>query len=202
MASETNLKNVPNDGSKQGAEAPPPDGQASEVPRHRLATNQPPANSGSQQSLGTNVVHSSAAPGSQDGRLKGYTILKRSTCQVRGLESDSEDDALSETDSYEHYDDGSYARDQFEDFSARTASIQTISNSRETERDVNNSLQDGGFTMFNPVAIARPKFTVLNKEQQVFVNRYFTEVVPDDDVSTAVLENAPVPDLDCSNKRS
>ena len=49
---------------------------------------------------------------------------------------------------------------------------------------------------FNPTAFSHPKSSILSQGQQIFVDKYFKEVVPDESIVNTILDKSPVPHLE------
>ena len=71
---------------------------------------------------------------------------------------------------------------------------QKLSKRSASEADLNQSLLDGDYDMFDPVASVSQTTDVLNNEQKLFVKKYFSKVIADDILDASVLEDCPVPD--------
>ena len=107
-------------------------------------------------------------------RLAGYKIPKKS--HVIGLDFADDTDSESRTDSYgrseesdEDFEEDSVSLHLEDDADDEYDSPAVKSCSREEKSHDPASLQDGGFCMFDPVAIAKPKAHTLTKQQQAFV---------------------------------
>ena len=134
--------------------------------------------------------------------LASYTIPKRSA--VQGLDDPSDTDSFREdsfSGSDENFELSVHADDSGGDDDVLDVTDVRSTSGHRHDPEADQQLQDGDFAMFDPVAVARPKSDVLTRQQEAFLDKFFTTVVADDDVESSILGECPVPTLDVLTQR-